>query len=114
MPQRPLDPWTAMAPTGSSILSFRSTKKTTSTTRMPDTRPMMQALTEFTYAQGAVIATRLASMPLHIMEGSGLLPRTFHIQSVVAIAPVAEASIVLTTLMALSYTHLTLPTSDLV
>jgi len=34
-PQRPLEPWTAMAPTGSSILSFRSTKKTTSTTRMP-------------------------------------------------------------------------------
>src|SRR6185295_15716881 len=84
-----------------SILSLRSTMNTASTTRMPEIRPMMQALNEPTNAQGAVIATMPASMPLHIIEVSGLLPRTFQIHIVAAIAPVAEASIVLTTLAAL-------------
>ena len=60
---------------------------------------MMQALTELTKAQGAVMATRPASMPLHIIEGSGFLVRNHHIQSEAASAPVAEASIVLTATM---------------
>src|SRR5579862_1422452 len=101
MPQRPFVPWIEIAPTGSSILSFCSTKNTDSTTRMPETMPMMQALKDPTNAQGAVIATRPASIPLHIIEVSGLLPRTFQIHRVAARALVAEASIVLTALMAL-------------
>src|SRR5882672_6783416 len=100
-PQRPFAPWTEIAPTGSSILSLRSMKNTDSTTMMPEIRPMTQALNEPTNAHGAVMATKPASMPLHIMDVSGLLPRTFQIHIVAARAPVADASIVLTTLMAL-------------
>ena len=56
----------------------------------------MQALIELTKAQGAVMATNPASMPLHIMLGSGFLVRISHIHNVAANAPVAEASIVFT------------------
>ena len=56
----------------------------------------MHAPPALTNAQGAVIATRPASMPLHIMDGSGFLVRNHHIHSVAASAPVAEASMVLT------------------
>ena len=42
------------------------------------------------------MATRPASMPLHIMEGSGFFVRNHHIQIVAARAPVAEANIVFT------------------
>src|SRR4029077_1606668 len=50
----------------------------------------------FTNAQGAVIATRPASIPLHIMLGSGLLLRNHHLHNVAPKAPVALASIVFT------------------
>jgi hypothetical protein len=55
-----------------------------------------QAAGAFTNAQGAVIATRPASIPLHIMLGSGLPLRTLHIHNIDPKAPVAPASIVLT------------------
>ena len=65
-----------MAPTGSSIFT-RSKKLTLQMTSTPATAPMMKALTGDTKAQGAVMATRPASMLLHIMLGSGL-PWTSH------------------------------------
>ncbi len=70
-PQAPLTPWTLIAPTGSSILIL-SKKKTLQTTSTPATAPMMKAPTGVTNAQGEVMATRPASMLLHIMVGSGL------------------------------------------
>jgi hypothetical protein len=75
-PQAPLAPWTLMAPTGSSIFSL-SKKLTLTMTSTPATRPMMKAPTGLTNAHGAVMATRPASMLLHIMLGSGL-PWTSH------------------------------------
>ena len=58
--------------------------------------PIRQAAGAFTNAQGAVMATSPASIPLHIMLGSGLPLANPHIQSVAANAPKALASIVLT------------------
>src|SRR6266436_5458154 len=84
-----------MAPTQSSM-PFLSKKKTDSTTRTPAMRPSQKAPPALTNAHGQVIATKPASMPLHIMEGSGFLVLTHHIHSVDAKAPVAEASIVFT------------------
>src|SRR5579863_7939697 len=101
MPHRPFTPWTEIAPTGSSMRRFFSTKKTDSTTRTPAIAPIRHAESELTKAHAAAIATRPARAPLHMIEGSGLLPRTFHIHRVVAIPPAAEASTVLTMLMPL-------------
>ncbi len=56
----------------------------------------MLAPPALTNAHGQVIATKPASIPLHIIEGSGFLVRTHHIHIVAPTAPVAEASIVLT------------------
>ena len=57
---------------------------------------MKAAAWALTKAQGAVMATRPASIPLAIMLGSGFLVLTAHIQAVAAKAPVAEASMVFT------------------
>ena len=70
-PHAPFTPWTEIAPTGSSTFKVRSTKKTDQQTRTPETTPMSTAMGAVTKAQGAVIATRPASMPLAIMLGSG-------------------------------------------
>ena len=67
-----MTPWTEIAPTGSSIFSVRSTKKTLPQSRMPAISPMITAETELTKAQGAVMATSPASKPLAIIEMSGL------------------------------------------
>jgi len=40
--------------------------------------PMMAAPPALTKAQGAVMATKPASRPLHIMEGSGFLVLNHH------------------------------------
>ena len=64
-------PWTAMAPTGSSMPRF-SMKNTASMTSTPAMMPMTAAAQGSTKAHGAVMATRPASMPLAIMPGSGL------------------------------------------
>ena len=54
--------------------------------------PIQHAPPALTNAHGQVMATRPASMPLHIIEGSGFFVRTHHIHMVAARAPVAEAS----------------------
>src|SRR3954470_14658666 len=84
-----------MAPTGSSSLSRDSTNSALSTTRTPATAPIKTANGASTNAQGAVIATRPASMPLHIMVTSGL-PNLLQTYAVAATAPAAEASNVFT------------------
>src|SRR5258708_40145865 len=90
-----------MAPTQSSIPSL-SKKNTDSTTSTPAIKPRRLAPPALTKAHGAVIATKPASMPLHIMEGSGFLVRIHHIHIVAPTAPVAEASMVLTATTAMS------------
>src|SRR5712675_1396331 len=94
-PHAPLTPWTLIAPTGSSM-PILSKKNTASTTSTPETKPMIAAPPALTNAQGAVIATSPASMPLHIMDGSGFLVLNHHMYNVAATAPVADASMVLT------------------
>ena len=86
----PLTPCTAMAPTGSSIFSLRSTKNTASMTSTPAMAPMPAAIAGLTNAHGAVMATRPASMPLAIMPGSGL-PVRLVIHSIATMAPKAPA-----------------------
>ena len=71
-PQAPLTPCTEMAPTGSSTFRVPSTKNTDQHTSRPETTPIRTETGAVTKAQGAVMATRPASMPLAIMLGSGL------------------------------------------
>src|SRR5437867_13390227 len=98
-PQAPLAPCTLIAPTGSStpILSKKKTLRQTST---PATAPIQNAPSGLTNAHGAVIATRPASSPLHIMAGSGFLVGPNHhmysVQDSVALIP---ASMVLVAMM---------------
>ncbi len=72
MPHAPFTPWTAEAPTGSSILSFVSMNTAATMTRTPATAPMSAAAHEETKAHGAVMATRPASMPFASQDGSAL------------------------------------------
>ena len=69
-PQIPLKRWTGTAPTGSSILSF-SIQTLAQQTITPATRPITTAAHQSTKAQGAVMATRPARIPLTDMPGSG-------------------------------------------
>src|SRR5687768_17399962 len=71
VPNTPLNRWTGIAPTGSSILSA-SSSFTARTTRTPANKPMRSEALTVTNAQGAVIATRPASTPLIDMLRSGL------------------------------------------
>src|SRR6266545_6248938 len=98
MPQAPFTPWTAEAPTGSSILSLVSMKTAATITSTPATAPMNMAAQEETKAQGAVMATRPASMPFASQLGSGL-PNLNLAYMAAAKAPVAEASMVLVAMM---------------
>src|SRR5581483_8563103 len=86
--------WTLMAPTGSSTPK-RSQKRTLQTTSSPATAPTKNAIGGLMKAQGAVTETRPASMPLHIMDGSGL-PYHFHMKKAEARVLAPEASMVLT------------------
>src|SRR5450755_3909768 len=95
MPQTPLKPWTATAPTGSSSFRVFSTKRAAQTTRTPATEPIRTATGAVTKAQGAVMATRPARRPLMLMEGSGFL-NFHHVKKYERQAPAPEASIVLT------------------
>src|SRR4030095_548924 len=79
-----------MAPQGSSTLITRSLKRTPKQTRMPARMPMTTAEFELTNAQGAVMATRPASMPLQAIEISGL-PKTKY-QKIIAVAEAATAA----------------------
>src|SRR5262245_44307239 len=65
---------------------------------MPATNPMITAPVGVQNAHGEVIATSPASMPLHIMDGSGL-PDFSQMTTAVATAPEALASIVLVATM---------------
>src|SRR5437868_1125198 len=82
-----------MAPTGSSM-PLRSQKKTDQSLMSPAMRPMSTAAHGATKAQGPVMATRPASMPLHIIEGSGL-PKRHQRNRALVTAPAAPASMVL-------------------
>ena len=61
----------------------------------PATAPMSTAAHGATNAHGAVIATRPESMPLHIIDGSGL-PKRIHRYTADATAPAPPASMVFT------------------
>src|SRR5205085_2776902 len=63
--------------------------------------PIQQAPPALTNAQGAVIATRPANMPLHIMDGSGFLVLNHQTYSVVDKAAVEPAIMVLTAITAM-------------
>src|SRR6185369_12461022 len=92
-PHAPLTPWTLIAPTGSSIFT-RSKKNTLTTTSTPATAPMMNAPTGETNAHGDVMATRPASMLLHIIDGSGF-PWKYHMYMMPATVADMPAIIVL-------------------
>src|SRR4029077_12396393 len=79
-----------MAPQGSSTLITRSLKSTPKQTTRPARMPMTTAEFELTNAQGAVMATRPASMPLQAIEISGL-PKTKY-QKIIAVAEPATAA----------------------
>src|SRR6266853_2059388 len=92
-PSQPQKPCTDIAPHGSSILVTLSLKSTPTQTTIPARTPMIEAEVGDTNAQGAVIATRPASMPLHAMVISGL--PNFQYQNNIAVAePVIAAKLV--------------------
>src|SRR5262245_32859472 len=71
-PNHPQKPCTDIAPQGSSIFSLRSLSSTPPQTIAPAIAPMITADVALTNAQGAVMATRPASMPLQAIVISGL------------------------------------------
>src|SRR2546427_13108533 len=93
MPHNPFTPCTEIAPTGSSMRSLPSMKNTATQTNTPAIPPISTADGAVTNAHGAVMATNPASVPLAIMEGSGL-PYLNHIYSIDVIPPAAPSSIV--------------------
>ena len=94
LPSTPQKPCTEMAPQGSSILVTLSLNRTPRQTTRPARTPMMNAEVGPTNAQGAVMATRPASMPLHAMVISGL--PNFQYQKSIAVAePEIAARLVL-------------------
>src|SRR5438270_14045530 len=72
MPQAPLTPCTEIAPHGSSTWATWSKNHTPAQTRTPAMAPMIEAAHGATKAQGAVIATKPANIPLQLMETPGL------------------------------------------
>src|SRR5262245_13311887 len=89
-PSQPQNPCTEIAPQGSSILVTRSLKRTPTQTKIPAKMPINTAELGDTKAQGAVIATNPASMPLQAMVISGLPNRRY--QKVIAAAEPAIAA----------------------
>src|SRR5277367_2304885 len=94
-PSQPQYPCTETAPQGSSTFSTRSLNSTPPQTREPASVPMMTAEVGDTNAQGAVIATRPASIPLHAIVMSGLPKRKYQM-SMAAADPATAARFVLT------------------
>src|SRR5258708_4398508 len=84
-----------MAPHGSSTLSTRSLKSTPAHTSSPARMPITIDEPALTKAQGAVMATSPASMPLHAIEMSGFLNIQYQKKSAVA-DPAHAARLVLT------------------
>src|SRR5579863_7622017 len=94
-PSQPQYPCTEIAPQGSSILRTRSLKRTPAQTKEPARIPMIVAEVGDTNAQGAVIATSPASIPLHAIVISGFPNRKY--QMIIAAAdPATAARFVLT------------------
>src|ERR1700735_178100 len=89
-PSKPQNPCTEIAPQGSSILVTWSLNRTPRQTTRPARMPMMDADVGPTNAQGAVIATSPASMPLQAMVISGL--PNFQYQKSMAVAEPATAA----------------------
>src|SRR5579862_4296024 len=76
-PSQPQKPCTDMAPQGSSILATRSLKRTPPQTTRPASNPIITAEVGETNAQGAVMATNPASIPLQAMVISGFPKRKY-------------------------------------
>src|SRR5580692_7129822 len=89
-PSKPQKPCTEIAPQGSSILVTLSLNKTPRQTTRPAKIPMMNADPGATNAQGAVMATKPASMPLQAIVISGL--PNFQYQKIIAVADPAIAA----------------------
>src|ERR1700683_1969646 len=94
-PSQPQKPCTETAPHGSSILRTRSLNSTPPHTMQPASRPITTAEVGETNAQGAVIATSPASIPLQAMVMSGLPNRKYQM-SIAAAEPATAARLVLT------------------
>src|SRR4029077_1401889 len=94
-PSHPQNPWTEIAPQGSSILVTRSLNKTPRQTTMPARMPMTTDEVGDTNAQGAVIATKPASIPLHAIVMSGLPNMKYQI-SIATADPATAARFVFT------------------
>src|SRR5580704_13396431 len=94
-PNHPQYPCTETAPQGSSTFSTRSLNSTPPQTRQPANKPMMTDEVGDTNAQGAVIATSPASIPLHAMVISGLPNRKYQM-SIAAAEPATAARFVFT------------------
>src|SRR5438132_13074676 len=94
-PSVPQNPWTEIAPHGSSILSMRSFSRTPTQTTMPASAPIATAELALTNAQGAVTATNPASMPLQAIEISALPKMKYQNASATA-EPAQAAKFVLT------------------
>src|SRR5438552_7509722 len=92
-PNQPQNPWTEIAPQGSSILSTRLFKRTPRETMIPATIPIMTAEVGDTNAHGAVIATSPASIPLHAIVMSGF-PNLSHQKNIAAADPKIAARFV--------------------
>src|ERR1700683_66247 len=94
-PSQPQKPCTETAPHGSSILRTRSLNSTPPHTMQPASAPIITAEVGETNAQGAVIATSPASIPLQAMVMSGLPNRKYQM-SIAAAEPATAARWVLT------------------
>src|ERR1700686_5194320 len=89
-PSQPQYPWTEIAPHGSSIFRTRSLNRTPPQTSSPASAPMITEAVGPTKAQGAVIATNPANMPLHAIVISGLPNIMYHTSIAVAEPATAE------------------------
>ncbi len=93
MPHTPQNPWTAIAPTGSSNRNL-SRIRTPYTTTTPATAPMPSAASGLTTAHGAVTPTSPANTPFSDSARSGL-PNFSQAKTITTIAPATAARLVL-------------------
>src|SRR5579862_1061406 len=94
-PNQPQNPCTDTAPHGSSTFRIRSFSSTPPQTMAPAIKPIMTADVGLTKAQGAVIATSPASIPLQAIVMSGL-PNSRYQTSSAEAEPATAARFVLT------------------
>src|SRR5438552_4107858 len=97
-PNQPQKPCTETAPHGSSTFKTRSLNGQPAHTSPPAIAPITTADVELTNAQGAVMATRPASIPLHAIVISGFLNIRYHTSNADA-EPATAARLVLTATM---------------